>query len=74
MECFSVRILFVSQIALILGYNCEQVYNITGAVQKQSTDLLKASVSLSALKSRENAFPKTGIAVKRGPGGMLLNS
>ena len=38
------------------------------------TDLLKASVSFSALKSRENTFPKTGIAVKRGPGGMFLNS
>lgn len=37
------------------------------------TDLLKASVSFSALKSRENALPKTGIVVKRGPGGMSLN-
>ncbi len=38
------------------------------------TDLLKAPVSFSALESRENTFPKTGRVVKRGPGGMFLNS
>ena len=43
-------------------------------VLKIFTDLLKASVSFSALKSRENAFPKKGIVVKRGPGCMFLNS
>ena len=35
---------------------------------------LKASVSFSAFKSNENMFPRTGSVVKRGPGGMFLNS
>ena len=38
------------------------------------TNLGKASISFSALKFRENTFPKTGRVVVRGPGGMFLNS
>ena len=38
------------------------------------TDLWKASLRSFALKSRERTFPNTGRDVRRGPGGMFLNS
>ena len=38
------------------------------------TDLLNVSGTVSASRSREKMFPSTGRVVKRGPGGMFLNS
>lgn len=38
------------------------------------TYLLKMFDKVSAEGSSDNKFPRTGIVVKRGPGGMFLNS